>query len=266
MKKLALIISIIFTLLVSGCSLSPIFEKQDGAPQKPVDLSNVKNATPRPESKSLYGNNETYCVLDECYHVMPSSKGYVATGIASWYGTKFNHQLTSDGEKYEMLKMTAANKTLPLPTYVRVTNLENGKRVIVRVNDRGPFEKNRLIDLSYAAAYKLDMLPTGTALVKIEVLDPTKKYADNTLPISPAHKAMLYLQVGAFTIESHAETLKQRAIAVTQQPTKIFTTQANGKTLYHVKVGPISTVAKADQLTKQLQSQGFQTTKAEVMG
>lgn len=225
--------TLISSLLLSGCSMVSFFGPQDGPPKKPVDLSQVKNATPLPEPESKYGNQAHYCVLDQCYDVLPTSKGFVATGMASWYGTKFNHQLTSNGERYDMLKMTAANKTLPLPTYVRVTNLGNGRRVIVRVNDRGPFEKNRLIDLSYAAADKLGILPTGTAFVRVEALDPTKKYAANTLPIV-TQKQLHYVQVAAFSVKDHAVALQQKLIAENHKSAKIVTAELNGKPLYKV--------------------------------
>lgn len=129
---------------------------------------------PRMEFKSRYGNPESYRQGGQTYHVLPTSAGYVADGWASWYGEDFHGRRTSSGEPYDMVAFTAAHRTLPLPTYVRVTSLENGRQVIVRVNDRGPFHdvERRIIDLSRAAAERLGILGTGVARVRIEALDP----------------------------------------------------------------------------------------------
>ena len=131
---------------------------KDGYPDGMLDMSHVKDAVPRREKRSASGNRPTYSVWGKTYHVLPNSNGYSATGLASFYGTKFQGYATASGELYDMYQMTAAHKTLPLPTYARVTNLDNGKSVIVKVNDRGLFHDDRLIDLSYAAAYRLDIL------------------------------------------------------------------------------------------------------------
>src|SRR4029077_902045 len=132
---------------------------------------------PKHEPLSKYGNrfknkSNSYVALKKRYSVLPTSKGYKAQGLASWYGNKFHGKRTSSGEKYNMYAMTAAHKTLPLPTYARVTNVQNGRSVVVRINDRGPFVANRLIDLSYTAAAKLDMLREGTTLVEVRALTP----------------------------------------------------------------------------------------------
>ncbi len=137
-----------------------------------VSVELIPEPVPVAEPRSKYGNPESYVERGQRYWVMPSSEGYVAEGKASWYGKKFDGKRTSSGETYNMYDMTAAHTTLPLPTYVQVTNLSNGRKVIVRVNDRGPFIKNRLIDLSFAAASKLDMVTAGTAAVEVKVLDP----------------------------------------------------------------------------------------------
>ena len=135
----------------------------DSAPPVAIDVSNLPEPVPRREPKSRYGNRETYSVLGRTYRVMDSAEGYEERGIASWYGYKFHGRHTSSRERYDMCAFTAAHKTLPLPTYVRVTNLDNGRSVVVRVNDRGPFHAGRIIDLSYAAATRLDMKQAGTA-------------------------------------------------------------------------------------------------------
>lgn len=140
------------------------------------DASMVADAIPKDEPKSRYGNPAHYTVFGKKYHVLNSAKNYSKEGVASWYGPKFNHRRTSSGEEYDMYQMTAANKELPLPTYAQVTNLENGKSVTVKINDRGPFKKGRIIDLSYAAAKKLEMTKKGTARVRVTAIDPSTYY------------------------------------------------------------------------------------------
>jgi rare lipoprotein A len=177
------------------------------------------NAVPRPEPRSKYGNGRDlgngpeYEVLGKRYTVMPNSIGYQERGVASWYGKKFHGNLTSNREVYDMYEMTAAHKTLPLPTYVHVRNLRNDKSIIVRVNDRGPFVNNRIIDLSYAAALKLDMVQDGTSLVEVTAYNFDEKPRGDypTRSIQPAQASQsaivstpsvtphrIYVQVGAF--------------------------------------------------------------------
>lgn len=169
-------------LFIIGCSKSsikssPYSSQQDSAPKHiPAHLDRVPDQVPKVEPLSRYGNrfknSNSYVALKRRYSVMPTSKGYRAQGQASWYGTKFQGRRTSSGEPYDMFSMTAAHRTLPLPTYARVTNVDNGKSVIVKVNDRGPFHNNRLIDLSYVAAHKLGILGKGTGRVTVESVDP----------------------------------------------------------------------------------------------
>ncbi len=274
-------------LLLSACSTV----KKDGPPPYNVDVSNIPDATPKNEARSKYGNLASYRVFGKTYHVMQSSKNYEAQGTASWYGTKFHAQRTSSGERYNMLAMTAAHKTLPLPTYVQVTNLRNGKKIIVKVNDRGPFEGNRLIDLSYVAAKKLGMLGHGTAYVDVKAIDPTRydkntfdkpsevqdfylakngitlpqkihktthtlHYAKNTM--HHHQKSVVYLQVGAFKNRVLAENMKTRVGKVISSPIKI-TQLADRSKLYHVQIGPIKDVPTAQQITKQLKAAGLST-------
>ena len=145
---------------------------RDGTPEYRADLMNVPDAVPRPEVRTVAGNKSPYTVLGKTYRVRPVAPGHRERGLGSWYGTKFHGRKTSLGEDYDVYTMTAAHKTLPLPSYVRVINLENGRRTVVRVNDRGPFHEDRVIDLSYAAAYRLGYAGKGTALLELEVLDP----------------------------------------------------------------------------------------------
>lgn len=167
--KLILFLGVSLGVLLAGCGY---LSKQDGPPLfcRP-DPDDLADAVPRIEPKSRYGNPSSYKVFGKRYHVLPSSAGYVKRGLASWYGRKFHGRRTSSGETYDMCAMTAAHRSLPLPTYVRVINLDNGRGITVRVNDRGPFHPNRIIDLSYAAAVKLGMAEQGTARVEVRVID-----------------------------------------------------------------------------------------------
>ena len=150
----------------------PTGGETDGAPLQQVDFDAIPEPEPQMELYSKYGNPPYYEVNDRLYHTLSSSAGYVERGIASWYGTKFHGRRTSSGEPYDLYAVTAAHKTLPLPSYVLVTNLNNGRNLVVRVNDRGPFHDERIIDLSYAAAGKLGVLPTGTARVEVRAIQP----------------------------------------------------------------------------------------------
>ncbi len=171
---------LLLATLLAGCGEMPV---RDGGPGRPVDLSGVPDATPRWEPRSRYGNPPEYTVNGRTYRVMESAAGYLEQGLASWYGTKFHGQLTSNGEKYDLYGMSAAHKTLPLPSYVKVTNLDNGRSVTLRVNDRGPFYSDRVIDLSFAAAKKLGYAETGTARVKVEGIDPQQWWAAQGKPV-----------------------------------------------------------------------------------
>lgn len=151
----------------------------DAYPENPPDVSKIPDAVPRVEAPSRGGNRPTYEVWGKTYRVMPDASGYARQGTASWYGEKFHGYATSNGEIYDMYKMSAAHRSLPLPTYARVTSLDSGRSVIVRVNDRGPFHNDREIDLSYAAAARLDILDSGTGRVKVEAIDPERWLAEN---------------------------------------------------------------------------------------
>lgn len=164
-----LLLLCVMAAVLSSCAM---FRHKDGPPNYYVDVSKIPNAVPKVEPRAKYGNLATYKVFGRRYYTLKSSKGYEAVGTASWYGTQFHTLRTSSGERYNMLSMTAAHKTLPLPTYVEVTNLRNKRTVIVKVNDRGPFSANRLIDLSYVAAKKLGMIGHGTATVRVKAIDP----------------------------------------------------------------------------------------------
>lgn len=175
----------------------------DGGPAIPPDVSHLVEPEPTDEPPARYGNRSPYTVLGKRYHVMESADGYVARGIASWYGSKFHGRATSSLEPYDMYQFSAAHKSLPLPSHVRVTNLENGRSVVVRVNDRGPFHEDRLIDLSYAAAVKLGVHINGTAPVEVRALKPGQ------IP-PPAPPAMPATQAWAAARAGHAGNTRRR--------------------------------------------------------
>lgn len=246
-------ICIVFVLsIVAGCGISSI---KDGPPRHPVDVSQIPNAVPKYEPKSRYGNPTSYKANGKIYHVLRSAIGYNKRGIASWYGTKFNGQLTSSREPYNMFAMTAASPELPIPSYVRVTNLENGRWVIVRVNDRGPFAPNRIIDLSWAAASKLGYMQKGTALVQVSSINIRNPYASP--PVRLTHKPKLYLQVGAFSHYAYAEKLKQRLQQYTLKPVRISESMVDYRPIYRVQIGPLTGVGESDELFNTLQHDGF---------
>lgn len=223
--------------------------------------------TPIPhEPRSKYGNPASYVVHGKRYYVMDSAEGYVERGIASWYGPKFHGRKTSSGEVYDMHAMTAAHKTLPLPTYVRVTNLENGRSVVVKVNDRGPFVRNRIIDLSYAAAKALDIVRKGTGLVEIRALSPGRPAPAaptmaalpdaprQPLPVRPLAPAAVYIQVGAFASRQNAEQMRGQLIL---NGVEAVSVQAGENGVYRVRIGPLATVELADQTAVHLERIGL---------
>jgi rare lipoprotein A len=182
---------IILALLIAGCAPAPRRASPSvAAPVAPApnvpDVGRVPDATPRVEPRSASGNPPFYEVAGHRYMVLSSADGYVERGVASWYGTQFHGLRTATGEPYDMFAMTAAHKTLPLPCYARITNLSNGRSVVVRINDRGPFVANRIIDLSYTAASRLDMIRNGTAFVQVETLSPTAPQFSAALPVTTA--------------------------------------------------------------------------------
>lgn len=174
-------IVIAIALLLHACSTAP---KHKVVPVEDLDLASIPDPTPRHEPLSKYGNPQSYVEGGRRYWTIPNAKGYVERGQASWYGPNFHEERTSSGEPYDMYAMTAAHKTLPLPTYARVTNLENNRSVVVRINDRGPFKKGRIVDLSYVAAAKLGVVKNGTATVELKVLDDGTPVDAQTTPSS----------------------------------------------------------------------------------
>lgn len=241
-------------------SCSSVSEK-DAEPSRRPDVSQVPDAVPKYEPRSKYGNPRQYKVLGKTYYTLASAEGYREKGIASWYGTKFHGHRTSSGEIYDMYAMTAAHKTLPLPTYVEVTNLENGRKVIVKVNDRGPFHENRIIDLSYSAATKLGIVAKGTGLVEVRAISSGSSYKrvsrEPSAPVKSLHKAEMFLQIGAFSTHNRAEEVRERLAAAVTDAVLIVPFERPDGRLYRVRVGPLASVAYGDSLAERLESLGF---------
>ncbi len=247
--------TIIFSLflILAACSSQSNRYKisDDRAPKDAPDVTKVEDAHPKYEPYSKGGNPKSYTVLGKSYQVMPSGKGFSQSGVASWYGAKFHGHLTSNGETYDMYSMSAAHKTLPLPSYVKVTNIANNKSVIVRVNDRGPFHGNRIIDLSYAAAHKLDMLKTGTANVNIEVIHIENPESIVLAELQETH--LYYVQVVASSDKNRINQLAAQLATQYEVDTRI---QQTGE-LYKLQLGPLGGQQLADKLHQQLQQNGY---------
>lgn len=233
----------------------------DGPPDvTSVDLAAIPDATPRVEPLAARGNPPFYQVDGQRYFVMQSANGHVERGIASWYGTKFHGRLTSSGEPYDMFAMTAAHRTLPLPAYAEVRNLENDRSVVVRINDRGPFAHNRVIDLSYAAAARLDIVGTGTGLVEIRVIDPSAPAA-TAVAGAPTRTGdatpRLFVQVGAFASRPNAER-----VAALLRDARIYNVELSAvpesePPLWRVRVGPLPGVDELDAASVRVVESGF---------
>ncbi|EIC19730.1 septal ring lytic transglycosylase RlpA family protein [Thiorhodovibrio frisius] len=262
----ALVFLLVF--LLAGCGGGTATRSDEDQTFGPPD------AVPKVEPKSKHGNMSSYVVMGRRYETKDSSKGYVERGQASWYGNKFHGRRTSSGEVYDMHQMTAAHKTLPLPSYVQVTNLENGRVAVVRVNDRGPFHGGRIIDLSYAAARKLGVVAAGTAKVEVRSIDP-RDHGGLVKAPPPArleHQQraagpfedpvlaaddQLYLQVGAFDQLANAEELRQRLLAHVPEPVNIRPGAEAEVAPYKVRVGPLGSRAEAEAVSQRLASLGL---------
>jgi rare lipoprotein A len=285
----------LLALLLAACAQAP--RRPPSAPTvvppPPADVAAIPNPVPREEPRSASGNPPFYEVAGHRYIVLASAAGYHERGVASWYGTDFHGLRTATGERYDMFAMTAAHKTLPIPCYARVTNLSNGRSVIVRINDRGPFVANRIIDLSYTAALKLDMIRNGTAFVQVETVSaasPENPAANAALPVttpaaseasagvsdvpavtaplepaagaavSPAPATPLsghfFIQVGAY---GQAENARRTAQKLRDAGlAHVFTlAPAGDQLLQRVRIGPIASVQEFDQLIARLSALGF---------
>jgi rare lipoprotein A len=227
----------------------PVPASTTAPPPPDAELLALPDAVPKAEPRARFGNPAFYEVFGQRYVVLPTAHGYVERGVASWYGPDFHGIRTSTGEPYDMYGMTAAHKTLPLPAYARVTNLRNGRTITVRINDRGPFKANRIIDLSYAAALKLDMVRDGTTLVEVQALEP-----GDVPDAPPSRLPALYAQVGAFSVEDNALRLRDRLAGAGVGPVLVRADSIGGRNLYRVRVGPIDSVAAYDAIVERLRA------------
>jgi rare lipoprotein A len=262
---------------MAACSSSPPRPKPASAVIVPPPATtapmpeSVPNAVPHAEPRSRNGNPPFYDVFGKRYYVLSSSVGYVERGVASWYGPGFHKVRTSTGETYDMYGMSAAHKTLPLPAYVRVTNLQNGMSVVVRVNDRGPFVNNRIIDLSYTAASKLDMLRNGTAMVEVRSIDLVEESSiapavtAATLEPSAAPPAatadapavVLFIQAGAFSDPRNAERLADKLRGGGYGKVFVRENEIAGRKMFRVRIGPVPDVAEFDRIVAALDRAGI---------
>ena len=259
---------ILIIFILSACSSGRYQDTHDSTPSRLPNTVELKDATPRGEAHSR-GGNKNYQVRGINYKVLSSAQGFEQTGTASWYGKKFHGHLTSNGEIYDMYAMSAAHKNLPLPTYLKVTNLANNKSVIVRVNDRGPFHQSRIIDLSYSAAYKLDMLKTGTAKVQVSAITEfggkakkassqiTNKKVDSHSFKQDSTQVLTqekyYIQV--FATSKH-ELAKKTANALSKKHSQTVNyPKENG--IYRIQIGPIINTATLNKLLEELKQGNY---------
>lgn len=283
MYRVKLLTTLLALLLLAGCAGSRGPGGASAGREGRHD-GDYRDASPRQEPLAGAGNKSPYTVLGKTYYLLPTAEGYHEVGVASWYGTKFHGRATSNGEPYDMFGMTAAHKTLPIPTYVRVTNLENGRSAILRVNDRGPFHDDRLIDLSYAAARKLDVFDHGTARVEVVAIDPSTyqrnsvelpritESAPRPVLLGPAPSALkdgpplatagassaksassrVFLQVGSFTSLKSARSLETRVEHRVAVPATVRSTRVAGRELFRVFVGPFDDTAQLHNAREML--------------
>lgn len=247
-------------LLLSACSQQPISDGPDSGASLPPP--NVPRVEPRPiiEPLSPIGNHSPYRVAGDTYRVLARSEGYSEKGLASWYGPKFHGKLTSNQEVYDMYAFSAAHKTLPLPSYARVTNLGNQRTVIVRINDRGPFVGDRIIDLSYAAAQKLDMIDAGVAEVEVTTLLP-QDGVDLARP-DVVSATFVYLQVGAFSMRDNALRLVRQLKQAGIESAQVLSGELSpGQPIHRVQIGPLESESVADQLSEQIVAMGLNQPK-----
>ncbi len=278
------LLALSLALVLAGCASSPETDhssrysiSQDRAPSGNFDASGLSDAKPVYEAPRRAGNKSPYTVWGKQYQVLGSNDGYVARGTASWYGEKFHGHKTSNGEIFNMYSMSAAHKSLRIPGYARVTNLDNGRSVIVRVNDRGPFHGDRLIDLSYAAAKKLGYQSRGTARVEVAAItvrqDGSMSLAGK--PFMPGDAVdypetqvvasgemttggdALFVQLGSFSSRGPAEKLRDRAQAIVESPLRVRSIDTGSGRFHRVQVGPFTDENSARKAQNLLESRGF---------
>jgi rare lipoprotein A len=212
-----------------------------------------------PRGKVPSGTYKPYRVGGKTYYPLPSSEGFEETGYASWYGPNFHGRKTASGETYNMYSLTAAHKILPMNTYVRVENLKNGKSLVVRINDRGPFVRNRIIDLSYTAAKKLGIVGPGTAKVRITALGETRTAKSGRLYFA-SHPDFrhgdFYIQVGAFKNASNAYRLRKR-LARRFRVVRVERAYTFGNLFYKVQIDAPNSYDRAKEFEKSIENTGF---------
>lgn len=264
------------------------WEERDRGPPEPVDTADVPDAEPTAEPLAAYGNQSPYTVLGRTYRVLPSARGYRERGLASWYGKKFHGRRTSMREPYDMYEMTAAHKTLPLPSYARVTNLDNGRSVVVRINDRGPFVDGRIIDLSYAAAARIGILGAGTGRVEVEAIVPPGMHAtvaprEGARPASavaaeaaaaagqpprvrPSTTATTAttLQAGAFGSRENAERLAGEIRGQSIEPVRVERDRRLTGSIWRVRIGPLADAETTAMVQRRLRALGIQAIPVNV--
>jgi len=264
-------------VLLAGCASSPSVQQpspnagryqlaQDRAPTRVLDPSEISEVVPTAVTRTMAGNRSPYEVLGKRYTVMSTEEGYFERGVASWYGEKFHGHKTSNGEIFDMYKVSAAHKSLPIPSFLRVTNLDNNRSIIVRVNDRGPFHGDRIIDLSYAAAVKLGYADRGTARVELEaVVVNTDEPRETRQPpqlarVGSGKLADQYLQVGAYSQRGSAQEVAEQLRRLTRQPVKIEEViSSQGQRLHRVRIGPLNDLAEVDSLKARVASANLGT-------
>ena len=251
---------VLAALSLAACAAPAPPPVRPAAPAAPaVQPTAPGTSSPSQPPRELKGWERPYEVFGERYYPLPSHEGYVEEGMASWYGQDFHGKKTSNGEIYNMNAMTAAHKTLPLGIHVKVTNLRNGRETILRLNDRGPFVKGRIIDLSYAAARELEVVGPGTAPVRVEALGYEQKDRDGRITYQAPRTweiGSYTVQVGAFTVLENAQRLaeqmrRQEGYSVIQQG------WVNGQLFYRVRAGKFSSLAAADAASLRFESQGY---------
>lgn len=233
---------------------------QDRAPTRIVDVSTVAEVIPVPITRTRAGNRSPYTVLGKSYTVMDTEAGYSERGVASWYGEKFHGHKTSNGEVFDMYLASAAHKSLPIPSFLKVTNLDNNRSIIVRVNDRGPFHGDRLVDLSYAAATKLGYADKGTARVQLDAIvvkgDDSRGSAvpqSNSVQVSNNSTARKYLQVGAYSQRASAEAISQELRNLTDRPVFIRSVDTvNNGVMHRVRIGPLGNANEIGRLSQRV--------------
>ena len=247
------LLNIALALALSACA-----GHKDGAPSAMKSPGQIREVIPKAESRSASGNPPFYEVRGKRYYVLDDANGYRERGVASWYGKKFHGRPTASGEPYDMYAASAAHKTLPLPAYARVTNLENGRSIIVRINDRGPFVENRLIDLSYGAALQLDMIKNGTSFVEVQVITPISPSRKPNIGTSrPTDEAdALFVQVGAFGDHRNAALLRSMLLNAGVADVAIRKGHINGRPVYRVRIGPVTSVEEFDATVARVSELG----------